>query len=152
MAEKKFKRDPFNLGNKEKLFVARKKIKKVCKKNESKFRDILTSKLMSIEAKNPIEFWNLVKRMQKWGKSDSQSEDIIHPNEWLNHFQTLLNEGVEAPADLKNELEILEKEPSFSELDFRISTKEIEKALNRLNEKASPGVDKLSGKLLTLFY
>ena len=44
-----------------------------------------TSKLISIEAKNPIEFWNVVKRMQKWGESDSQSEDIIH-NEWLNHF------------------------------------------------------------------
>ena len=56
----------------------------------------------------------------------------------------------EAPADLKNELEILEKEPSFSELDFRISTKEIEKALNRQNEKASPGVDELSDKLLIL--
>ena len=59
---------------------------------------------------------------------------MIHPNEWLNHFQTLLNEGVEVPADLKNVLETLKKEPSFSELDFGISTKEI--------EKASPGVDK----------
>ena len=40
-----------NLGNKEKLFVARTFLKKVYKQNESKFRNMLTSKLMSIEAK-----------------------------------------------------------------------------------------------------
>ena len=71
------------------------------------------------------------------GESDNQSEDLLTNGSIV--FQTLLNEGVEAPTDSKNELEILEKEASFSELDFRISTKEIEKALNRVNEKASLG-------------
>ena len=66
--------------------MARIFLEKGFKQNESIFRDIMTYKLMSVEAKYPIEFWNLVKRMQKWWKSESQCEDIIHPNEWLSHF------------------------------------------------------------------
>ena len=86
--------------------------------------------------------------MQKWGKTDDPSEDIIPPNEWLNHFQTLLTEGTEAPEILTNELKKLENEPYFSQLDYSIEISEIEGALKRLNKRASPGPDKVSGKLL----
>ena len=45
-------------------------------------------------------------------------------------------------------METLENKPFFSQLDYRIENGEIEKALKRLNRKASPGVDKISGGLL----
>ena len=86
--------------------------------------------------------------MQKWEKLDTDTNSCIHPDAWLEHFNALLNEGEAAPTKLIDELEALEKQPAFSELDFRIKTHEIKKALGRLNKNASPGVDQISGRLL----
>ena len=147
-AEKKFRKHPFNTEIRTNLFAARKKFKRICREKERKFRALLTAKLLSIENEKPVEFWNLVKRMKKWGKIESDPIDNIHPNTWLQHFKNLLNNGVPAPCNMINELETLENVPFFSELDFRITTNEIEKALRRLNKKASPGADKVSGNLL----
>ena len=115
---------------------------------EWKFRRKLTDQLLSIESRQPIEFWNLVKKIQKWGKSDNITENSIQPQEWLKYFQNLLNNKRETPINLKKELEMLEKECFFSEMDFRITPIEIERAINRLNKKSSPGPDKISCKLL----
>ena len=147
-AEKEYKRDPFNLGRKEKLFSARKKYKRCCRQNERAFRDKLTSQLLATENAKPAEFWKLVKEMKSWGNCTNDSCETIHPNEWLDHFQKLFNETKPTQPCLLQELERLEKYPYFSDLDFRISVKDIERALKRLNKKASPGPDRISGSLL----
>ena len=59
-----------------------------------------------------------------------------------------MNEEHPTHIGLLNELHKLEQEPFFSELDFRITENEITEALNRLNTKASPGPDKISGAFL----
>ena len=52
------------------------------------------------------------------------------------------------PLSLLDELSKLEEEQFFSEYDVRISNSEIEEAMKRLNKKASPGPDNMSGMLL----
>ena len=86
--------------------------------------------------------------MKNRGKSNNESCEAIHPSEWLNHFQKLFNEAKPIKHSLLEELERLENEPHFSELDFRISRNEINKALKRLNKKSAPGPDHISGNLL----
>ena len=49
---------------------------------------------------------------------------------------------------LLNELHSREQEQYFSELDYQITETEINKALKRLNTKASPGPDKILGSHL----
>ena len=93
-AEKKFRKHPFNTEIRTNLFVARKQFKRICREKERKFRAFLTAKLLSIENEKPVEFWNLVKRMKKWWKIDSDPIDKIDPNTWLKHFKNLLNNGV----------------------------------------------------------
>ena len=61
-AEKIYKKDPFNVTNKENLFTARKQYKKVCKNSEKCFKNKMLSKLMSIESENPEEFWKTIKK------------------------------------------------------------------------------------------
>ena len=146
--EKNFRKDPFNTGARDNLYAARKRYKRICREYESKYRAVLTDKLLSIEKGNPIEFWNLVKKMKKWGSAHSDPGENIHPSTWLQHFKKLLNEGKPAPNKSIEELKDLESIPSFSDLDFRISKQEIEKALKRLNKNASPGLDKVSANLL----
>ena len=148
-AEKEYKKDPFNRNKKELLFTARKIFKRICRESEKNFRNKLTDMFSKIEGKNPKEFWNLIKKMQQWGKTNNNEADAaISPDSWLEHFQFLLNNGKEAPAELVNELESLENSPFLSHLDYKIQKCEIEKALKGINRKASPGVDNISGGLL----
>ena len=85
-AVKRFRNDPFNRGVQDEVFVAKKKFKKVCRDNESNLRKKLVSELLSFENDNPTEFWKLIKKMQKWGKSTDDPADSIPPSDWQSHF------------------------------------------------------------------
>ena len=147
-AMKDFKKNPFCRATREKMFCLKKRFKNNCKESERRCRNMLLAKLLAIEEHKPIEFWNLVKKIKNWGKGQTKHENNIEPKEWMKHFQDLLNEGKEAPDSFKQELHRLESEPVFSELDFRISIDEINKAMKRLNKKSAPGPDKISGNFL----
>ena len=82
--------------------------------------------------------------MRNWGTPRQDPADNIHPSEWLTHFRDI----PKTPQCFLQELEALEAEPYFSELDFRISKQELDSAFRRLNRKASEGPDRVSGELL----
>ena len=63
-------------------------------------------------------------------------------------MNSFLNDGKDIPLKFINELASFGNKPAFSEVDFQIEYSEIETALKRLNKKASPGADKVSGNLL----
>ena len=147
-AVKDFKRNTFCRATREKMFSLKKRFKNKCKESERKCRNKLLAKLLSIEEHKPTEFWNLVKKIKNWGKSQIKPENNIDPKDWLNHFQDLLNEGEDPPDHFKEDLHKLESEPTFSELDYRISVDELDKSMKRLNKKSAPGPDKISGNLL----
>ena len=93
-------------------------------------------------------FWNLINRMKNWGSPENDPSTSIHPNDWISHFQSLLNDGPAPSSSLKHELEKYGHSPVFTELDRRISDEEILKAFRKINIKAAPGVDKIPGELL----
>ena len=144
-AEKNYRKEPFNRGLLQKLIKAKKEFKSKYKESEKMLRNSMCDKLLSISDKNPTEFWNLIKKMRKWGSPVNEPADTIHPSEWLSHFKSLLNEGPKTPQNLLQELESLESEPFYSELDFRISRQEIDSAFKKLNKNASEGPDRVSG-------
>ena len=147
-AVKRFREDPFNRRCQDDVFVAKKNFKKICRDRESCLRKKLVNELLSFENDNPTEFWKLIKKMQKWGKSTDEPADSIPPSEWQAHFQKLLNSKCETPPERLNELNELENEVHFSELDERISNNEISNAFKKLNLKSSVGPDLVSGKLM----
>ena len=67
----------------------------MCKEHERRHRNKMTAMLLSIE--KPEEFWNLVKRMQQWGKPDADIDFAIPPETW-QHFNSLLNDGEDTPT------------------------------------------------------
>ena len=111
-------------------------------------RKKLVNELLSFENNNPTEFWKLIKKMQKWGKSTDDPADGIPPSDWQSHFQKLLNSKCDTPQEKLDELARLESEINFSELDEGISNNEISNAFKKLNLKSSVGPDLVSGKLL----
>ena len=86
--------------------------------------------------------------MRNWGVNKNNSSDSIVPKEWLVHFQKLLSSEAHTPQHLLDELIKLEDEAFFSKFDAKISNTEIEKAINQLNKKASPGPDNISSDLI----
>ena len=86
--------------------------------------------------------------MKKWGYANSDMSDNISPSEWISLFQSLLNDGHDTLLNLIDELTKCELTPNFTDLDYRITDIEITKALNKINAKASPGVDQIPGELL----
>ena len=117
------------------------------KECELKFRAKLTNKWV-LKQKKPKEFWNLISKMKKWGSPNEDPSDCIQPDKWVAHFQSLLNDGLDTSSNMIEELVKFEKDPTFSELDFSIPENEIEKALKKMDNNATPGVDKIPTTLL----
>ena len=42
---------------------------------------------MDIGTNDPKSFWNIIDRMNKWGKSKGDLADNIAPNRWIEHFK-----------------------------------------------------------------
>ena len=147
-AVKRYRKDPFNRSFQEEVFSVKKKFKKNCRENENKLRKKLVNELLSFENNDPNEFWKLIKKMQSWGTSKDNPAESIPPNDWQSHFQKLLNSECVTPPDKLAELNELESEIHFSEMDERISNNEIKNAFKKLNLRSSVGPDLVSGKLL----
>jgi hypothetical protein len=68
---------------------------------------------------------------------------------WFNYFQELNNNKLNAPnSDIKKDLKRLEEEHIFSELDFKITDKEIIEGIFSLKNKKSSGMDMILNEML----
>ena len=75
----------------------------------------------------------------------------VDPSTWMSHFQKLNKTKdcfKQRLDELVNQLDTLEKDTIFNELDMRISPKEITKAISKLKYNKSPGLDNISNNLL----
>ena len=90
-AIKGLQKDPFNKQKTQHLLTTRKEYKRACRTAESAFRSKLLTKLMSVGADNPKQFWNLLKDMKNWGKERKDPSDNISPDDWKQYFTKLLN-------------------------------------------------------------
>ena len=86
--------------------------------------------------------------MKNWGKHKDDVSEGISPTEWYSYFSNIFRQGQKPKADVLNKLKEQENQPVFTELCFRITNKEINDALKKLNQNASPGHDKVSAKFL----
>ena len=100
------------------------------------------------ENKNPEEFWKIISQMRNWGKSNNDSSAGISPREWHTYFIELFRVKNDVPEQIHDKLKALEEQPVFTELSYRIKNQEILLALKKLNQNASPGIDKVSAKML----
>ena len=84
--------NPFDKAKRHKFVKARAEYKKVCRKAEAESRRQLTKKLIEIGQSDPKLFWSTIKKMNTWGKTQTDPTDNIKPEKWIDYFQKLLNE------------------------------------------------------------
>ena len=83
---------PFDRSKRQKFIKARGDYKKICRKVESAGRRQLTNKLIAMGQNDPRLFWNTVKKMNNWGKEKTNLSDNVTIDEWIRHFEHLLND------------------------------------------------------------
>ena len=137
---------PFDKVKRQKFIKARVAYKKVCRKAEAESRRRLTNKLMEIGQSDPKLFWSTIKKMNNWGKKNTDPTDDITPKKWMEYFKKLLND------DNAGIIDILGGNPTFEPtLDSMISAKELRAALGNLKGGKAPGPDEIIGEYLKIF-
>jgi hypothetical protein len=103
-----------------------------------------------LHTSNPKAYWELFKKL----KCDDQTNnaDKIGPDRWLNHFESLSKaDYFKTPSGLDStltELSQLESCDNFTELDYRITKGEIQKALKELKNGKASGHDGICNEML----
>ena len=139
-------RKPFSRKNLDLFVKARSAYKKTCQKAEKEYRKTLTKQLIDVGKKDPRTFWNIINRINKWGKEQSDPSEKISPERWNKHFTKLLDGAND------KEIALVEAGNTFEPiLDSRITTKEILETLAEMKSGKAPGPDGILIEYLKLF-
>ena len=136
---KEFSKDPFSKSKRDEFVKARTLYKKTCRKAGKTYRSLLTKQLLDIGMTNPKMFWNLIEKMNNWGKNKNDDTDGITPKRWIEHFSKLLNSATNRESSLDSS-GFASFEPV---LDYIISKDEMKEALDDLKKGKSPGLDQV---------
>ena len=138
---------PFNKTNRDLFVKARTAYKNTCRKAEKAHRKQLTKQLLEMGKNDPKMFWNIIDKMNNWGKSKSDPSDSIAPDRWIKHFSKLLNS-----TKNRSSHPTLSTSASFEPtLDRMISLKEMHDALSDLKPGKAPGPDGVLLEYLLVF-
>ena len=83
---------PFDRQILNSFIQARAAYKKTCRRAEKCFRKKLTKQLLEVGKQDPKTFWNIINKMNNWGKEKTDHSDNIPPQKWQKYFDELLNE------------------------------------------------------------
>ena len=98
---------------------------------------------------DPKGFWNIIEKMNNWGKEKKDETEQIKPSIWKEFFTKLLNKSSkseDSPSDTFDNL------PTFHPiLDRIITMDEMRKALLLLKNHKASGCDRISAEYLKAF-
>lgn len=143
----KYNRDPKVRGA---FFSHLKLFRKTRKKKIRNYRTSIIEKLDNLYDDNPSAYWKLLRDISNKTENTSSSDEHISSKEWLDYFKNLNTKPINPQKDLKISelLTRVEGEKIFTELDNKISEKEISKAICSLKNKKSSGFDSILNEML----
>lgn len=142
----KFSWDPIIKGSYYKCYREYNKLRKY---KQRKFKQNILDSLDNLRDNNPKSYWNLIKELKE-DISDGP-ENSIQSNVWFSYFQSLnfnsdkLKDRLE---EISKKVKNLEKNPTFCELDYKITLKELLDAINKLKNNKAAGLDGIPNEIL----
>ena len=84
----RYPNDPYVRG---KLITTRKEYRKLIKRKNKEWQNLLIEKLQEFESSNPKKYWKLIKSLRECnlgGKANNES-DSVDPGTWFDYFKAL---------------------------------------------------------------
>ena len=131
----------------------RSKYRRLCKKEEEKYKTQIYDKISHSMQKDPKCFWNLINKLGSL--SENKTEQTFNEEEFVNFFKkinTVKNENNNFQSlimsKLKDKLKELDSNKAEHNLNNLINTKEILKAVKTLKNGKSAGIDCISNEMI----
>lgn len=140
-------RFPNNPQIRSSYFSSLKQFRKMRKCKFKSYKKDLIDKLDNLLENNPKEYWELLDQLKNLDSPSKISPNNVSGEDWLNYFKDL-NSETHSDKNIESELQNLENEPIFSELDYVINVNEISKAISSLKNNKSTGFDAIGNEML----
>ena len=140
----KVKQNPKDINIIEQLNTEKKIFKKLNKMKKNMCKTQIVNQINE-NYSNPKTFWSLLNKLKPNKAVDNVHIKSISPNQWVNHFGTLLfNNGFDTEGHL-----ISDDLDSF--LSAPVSKDEVILVLKKLKNRKAAGLDQLSNEMIKIF-
>ena len=139
-----------NHETRENFFRLKRRYKTLVCQAKRNFKQTIYNKLERLESVNPKEYWELFEQLKLEGSGKSV-KCPIDDDEWIRHYTKLLGPKCYEQNDIeeiRTKIDVMKNIPSFSELDFEISLKEVNEACKMLKNNKAVGIDQVSNEMV----
>ena len=114
------------------------------KNKKKEFLQSILNQLNNLEENNPKQYWKLVSELKELESSGSCESKCLSAQEWIDHFSHLLyNNNMESCSELESFIGNMSATNTFSNLDYRITQKEIKSCILKLKPGKAVGMDRI---------
>lgn len=131
------------------FFYIKKLYRKLCKQKYRLYRQQLTRKLENLQAENPKQYWKILNEISGNNHDKENPFSNISPGDWYDYLYDLKQDKVSSPIEKKmnDKLKLLEQINIFNELDYKITDKEVLKAISNLKNNKAVGLDNICNEM-----
>ena len=125
-------------------------IYKVRKHKKRQFKQKVLDSLDELREDNPKEYWKLINSLKEEEKEGPES--TIELDKWYTYFRSLnkIPEKYKTRIEEINKIvKNMENSPTFCELEYKITSSEIMKAISKLKSGKAVGLDSLPNEIST---
>ena len=150
MSARRVSERPFDNALKIEFYSRKKEYKRLLKQKKNQYKQKILDKLENLHSTNPVEYWRLVKELQKHVGNETKHADKIAPEVWYDYFQTLLGKKSVIEEKDKNMEERVENLESGlgNVMDEEITYHEVCKVVKNLKNKKAVSIDNISNEII----
>ncbi|MEW8548121.1 MAG: endonuclease/exonuclease/phosphatase family protein, partial [Candidatus Thiodiazotropha sp.] len=141
---------PYDRGIRNSYFKTYREYTKLRKYKKKHLKQTILNKLDALEKEDPKSYWRLVNSLKD--EESSTPESSINSETWSDYFSNLNSldpKHLERSNAIKNMVQHLEqKNRTFSEIDVKITEREIIDAISSLKMNKAPGLDRISNEMI----
>ena len=150
---KRYPNDPYARG---KLITTYKEYRKLIKRKNKEWQNLLIEKLQEFESSNPKEYWKLIKSLRECnlGGDANNESDSVDPGTWFDYFKALNSSPEFRKSSFQINVEMVSKNyKQFAQnvvgvLDSEISLQEVKSEIQKLKNNKTSGNDSFANEMI----